>query len=66
MLILLDEISINSIKLVVDPRIACDKIFYGSVVTINNIFLCITTQVAIYLYLFSIYIYIYIYIILYY
>ena len=61
MLILSDEISINSIKLVVDPRIACDKFFYGSVVTINNIFLCITTQVAIYLYLFSIYIYIYIY-----
>ena len=59
MLILSNKISINSIKLVVDPRIACDKFFYGSVVTINNIFLCITTQVAIYLYLFSIYIYIY-------
>ena len=61
MLILSDEISINSIKLVVDRRIVRDKFFYGSVVTINNIFLCITTQVAIYLYLFSIYIYIYIY-----
>ena len=60
MLILSDEISINSIKLVVDPRIARDKFCYGSVVIIINIFLCITTQVAIYVYLFSIYIYIYI------